>query len=147
MSRRAGPPHGAPPAARSVRELPALSDSAWAALVLSLSEEGGYFDTDNLISNERSYLHVVGPLRRMRGGAYLGVGPDQSFSYLAAARLLGARPAESAVFEDALAGVEAGRAGAFGYVIGVDRIGQSKELFQHGATVVVSDLAQLLEGA
>jgi hypothetical protein len=76
----------APPPARAVRTLPALSDSAWAALVLSLSEEGGYFDTDNLISNERSYLHVLAPLRRMRGGAYLGVGPDQSFSYLAAAR-------------------------------------------------------------
>lgn len=72
--------------ATSTRALPALSDSAWAALVLSLSEEGGYFDTDNLISNERSYLHVLGPLRSMRGGAYLGVGPDQSFSYLAAAR-------------------------------------------------------------
>jgi hypothetical protein len=73
-------------AARAVRELPALSDAAWAQLVLSLSEPGGYFDTDNLISNERSYLHVVAPLRRMRGGAYVGVGPDQSFSYLAAAR-------------------------------------------------------------
>ena len=67
-------------------ELPALSDSAWGALVLSLSEEGGYFDTDNLISNERSYLHVLAPLRSMAGGAYVGVGPDQSFSYLAAAR-------------------------------------------------------------
>jgi hypothetical protein len=54
--------------------------------VLSSSEEGGYFDTDNLISNERSYLHVLAPLRRMGGGAYVGVGPDQSFSYLAAAR-------------------------------------------------------------
>lgn len=77
---------GAPPAARALRQLPSLSDSAWGALVLSLSEESGYFDTDNLISNERSYLHVVGPLRRLRGGAFIGVGPDQSFSYLAAAR-------------------------------------------------------------
>ena len=71
---------------RALLQLPALSDSAWGALVLSLSEEGGYFDTDNLISNERSYLHVLAPLRRMEGGAYIGVGPDQSFSYLAAAR-------------------------------------------------------------
>ena len=70
----------------AVKELPALSDSAWGALVLSLSEEGGFFDTDNLISNERSYLHVLGPLRGMQGGAYIGVGPDQSFSYMAAAR-------------------------------------------------------------
>ena len=67
-------------------ELPALSDREWAALVLSLSEEGGFFDTDNLISNEGSYLHAVGPLRRLRGGAYIGVGPDQNFSYVAAAR-------------------------------------------------------------
>jgi hypothetical protein len=73
-----------PAAPTAVRELPALSDSAWGALVLSLSEEGGFFDTDNLISNERSYLHVLGPLRSIQGGAYIGVGPDQSFSYLAA---------------------------------------------------------------
>ena len=74
---------GASPA---LLELPALADSAWGALVLSLSEEGGYFDTDNLISNERSYLHVLAPLRRLEGGAYVGVEPDQSFSYLAATR-------------------------------------------------------------
>ena len=50
-----------------------------------LSEPGGYFDTDNLISNERSYLQVV-PLERAGsgGGVYLGVGPDQNFSYIAA---------------------------------------------------------------
>ena len=71
---------------RAVAELPAISDAEWGALVKSLSEQGGYFDTDNLISNERTYLEVIGPLRKMRGGAYLGVGPDQSFSYLAAAR-------------------------------------------------------------
>jgi beta-phosphoglucomutase-like phosphatase (HAD superfamily) len=50
------------------------------------------------------------------------------------------------VFEDALAGVSAGRAGAFGYVIGVDRVGQAAELKTHGADVVVRDLAELLEG-
>ena len=51
----------------------------------SLSEQGGYFDTDNLISNERSYLQVIPDLRRpaVRGGAYIGVGPDQNFSYIA----------------------------------------------------------------
>lgn len=69
-----------------MRELPALTDSAWAELVLSLSEEGGFFDTDNLISNEGSYLRAVGRLRELRGGAYLGVGPDQNLSYIAAAR-------------------------------------------------------------
>ena len=77
---------GAAPAAyRAVRALPALSDSAWTALVISLSEASGFFDTDNLISNERTYLHVIGALRRLEGGAYLGVGPDQNFSYIAVA--------------------------------------------------------------
>jgi len=54
-------------------------------LVERLSEAGGYFDSDNLVSNETSYLHVLGALRRegVKGGAYLGVGPEQSFSYLA----------------------------------------------------------------
>jgi hypothetical protein len=58
----------------------------FAALVDSLSEPGGYFDTDNLISNERSYLHVLPVLEQLkvRGGAYIGVGPDQNFSYIAA---------------------------------------------------------------
>jgi hypothetical protein len=67
---------------------PALSDSAFAALSSSLSAEGGYFDTDNLISNEASYLHVLGPLRErgVRGGVYVGVGPDQNFSYMAEVR-------------------------------------------------------------
>jgi beta-phosphoglucomutase family hydrolase len=66
-------------------------------------------------------------------------------TFLAAGRLLGAEPAEAAVFEDALAGVEAGRAGAFGWVVGVDRSGQADDLRRHGADVVVQDLAELLE--
>jgi beta-phosphoglucomutase family hydrolase len=67
-------------------------------------------------------------------------------SYLAGARRLGVEPAEAAVFEDALSGVEAGHAGHFGLVVGVDRVGQSEELRRHGADVVVKDLAELLEG-
>jgi len=66
-------------------------------------------------------------------------------TFLAAARLLGVPPDAAAVFEDALAGVEAGRAGKFGFVVGVDRVGQADELRQHGADVVVSDLGDLLE--
>jgi beta-phosphoglucomutase family hydrolase len=66
-------------------------------------------------------------------------------TFLAAARALGLTPAESVVFEDALAGVEAGRAGKFGYVVGVDRVGQAAALREHGASVVVPDLAELLE--
>ncbi len=65
-------------------------------------------------------------------------------TFLAGARALGVAPAESAVFEDALAGVEAGRAGRFGYVVGVDRFGQAETLLRHGADIVVSDLAELL---
>ena len=66
-------------------------------------------------------------------------------TFLAAARKLGVQPAHAAVFEDALAGVEAGRAGSFGFVVGVDRVGQTDALKQHGADVVVKDLAELLE--
>jgi beta-phosphoglucomutase family hydrolase len=65
-------------------------------------------------------------------------------TFLAAARRLGVEPAQAAVFEDALAGVEAGRAGSFGFVVGVDRVGQADALRAHGADVVVSDLAELL---
>jgi beta-phosphoglucomutase family hydrolase len=68
-------------------------------------------------------------------------------TYLAAARALGVEPAQAAVFEDALSGVEAGRAGHFGYVVGVDRVGQGKQLRSHGADAVVTDLAILLEVA
>jgi hypothetical protein len=61
--------------------------SSFAAQVAALSEPGGYFDTDNLISNERSYLQVLPALQRtVQGGAYIGVGPDQNFSYIAAVR-------------------------------------------------------------
>ena len=59
-------------------------------------------------------------------------------------RRLGVAPDRAAVFEDAIAGVEAGRAGGFGCVVGVDRIGHADELRAHGADVVVNDLAELL---
>src|SRR5271170_3188628 len=65
-------------------------------------------------------------------------------TFLDAARMLGVAPASAAVFEDALAGVAAGRAGKFGLVVGVDRVGQGDELRKHGADVVVKDLADLL---
>jgi beta-phosphoglucomutase family hydrolase len=65
-------------------------------------------------------------------------------TYLAGAKALGLAPAQAAVFEDALAGVAAGRAGAFGFVVGVDRVGQADALREHGADVVVTDLAELL---
>ena len=65
-------------------------------------------------------------------------------TFVAAARNFGLEPKDATVFEDALAGVAAGRAGAFGFVVGVDRVGQRQELLDHGADVVVDDLAELL---
>jgi len=64
-------------------------------------------------------------------------------TFLAAARDLGLDAPRSAVFEDALAGMDAGRAGGFGYVVGVDRVGQADALYAHGAHVVVKGLAEL----
>lgn len=63
-------------------------DTSLAATVARLSEPGGFFDSDNLISNETSYLHVVPRLQQLgvRGGAYVGVGPDQNYSYIATIR-------------------------------------------------------------
>jgi beta-phosphoglucomutase family hydrolase len=66
-------------------------------------------------------------------------------TFLAGARALRLEPAQAVVFEDALAGVAAGRAGRFGYVVGVDRVGQADALAEHGADVVVTDLADLLD--
>jgi beta-phosphoglucomutase family hydrolase len=80
---------------------------------------------------------VVAAREKLRGKP----APD---TYLAGARELGVGPAHAAVFEDALAGVAAGRAGAFGWVVGVDRVGQASALREHGADVVVTDLSQLL---
>ena len=65
-------------------------------------------------------------------------------TFLKAAALLGVEPAHAAVFEDAIAGVRAGRDGGFGTVVGVDRVGQAAELHQNGANIVVTDLADLL---
>ncbi|MEX0789339.1 MAG: beta-phosphoglucomutase family hydrolase [Actinomycetota bacterium] len=75
---------------------------------------------------------------QLRGKPY----PD---TFLYAARALGVEPGAAAVFEDALAGVKAGRDGGFGYVIGVDRAGQAEALLAAGADVVVQDLAELLQ--
>ncbi|MFE7856733.1 HAD family hydrolase [Streptomyces sp. NPDC101209] len=79
---------------------------------------------------------VVAAERRLPGKPR----PD---TFLAAARDLGVDPKRAAVFEDALAGMDAGRSGHFGYVVGVDRVGQTEALYQHGADVVVKDLAEL----
>ncbi|MEU6067016.1 beta-phosphoglucomutase family hydrolase [Streptomyces sp. NPDC047082] len=79
---------------------------------------------------------VVASERKLPGKPH----PD---TFLAAARDLGVEPSAAAVFEDALAGMDAGRSGHFGYVVGVDRVGQADALYAHGADVVVEDLAEL----
>jgi beta-phosphoglucomutase family hydrolase len=66
-------------------------------------------------------------------------------TFLAGAEALGVRPGEAAVFEDSLAGVTAGRAGGFGIVVGVDRVGHREALLSAGAHIVVADLAELLD--
>jgi beta-phosphoglucomutase family hydrolase len=81
---------------------------------------------------------VVAAQRRLPGKPH----PD---TFLAAAHDLGVEPKSAAVFEDALAGMDAGRSGHFGYVVGVDRVGQADALRAHGADVVVRDLAELGE--
>ncbi|MEU3338639.1 HAD family hydrolase [Streptomyces sp. NPDC002144] len=79
---------------------------------------------------------VVAAERKLPGKPH----PD---TFLAAARDLGIEPSHAAVFEDALAGMDAGRSGHFGYVVGVDRVGQAEALSAHGADVVVKDLSEL----
>ncbi|MFE2385767.1 HAD family hydrolase [Streptomyces misionensis] len=107
-----------------------VSSSANARDVLTAAGIGDLFDgrIDGVVAHER----------RLRGKP----APD---TYLEAARELAVEPGAAAVFEDALAGVAAGRAGRFGLVVGVNRVGQADELRAHGADVVVRDLAELLE--
>jgi beta-phosphoglucomutase family hydrolase len=81
--------------------------------------------------------HQVAEENQLRGKP----APD---TFLEAAKMLGVAAANAVVYEDALAGVAAGRAGHFGFVVGVDRVGQADQLHAHGADVVVKDLAELL---
>ena len=106
-----------------------VSSSANTSDVLAAAAIRDLFDVqiDGLVAERR---HLTGK-----------PAPD---TFLAAARELGVPPARAAVFEDALAGVAAGRAGRFGFVVGVDRVGQEDALHKHGADVVVADLADLL---
>ena len=107
-----------------------VSSSANTAQVLDAVGIADLFDAriDGVVAAER---HLAGK-----------PAPD---TFIAGAAAIGAGPATAAVFEDALAGVEAGRAGGFALVVGVDRVGQADELRRHGADVVVSDLSELME--
>jgi beta-phosphoglucomutase family hydrolase len=107
-----------------------VSASANAAQVLESAGIAGLFDAriDGIVAVER----------HLRGKP----APDM---FLAGAEAVGAPPAEAAVLEDALAGVAAGRAGRFGLVVGVDRVGQADALKAQGADVVVTDVRELLD--
>lgn len=104
-------------------------------------------------ANTADVLHVTG-LDEFVEGRVDGVtlkeqnlrGKPAPDSFLAGAKVVGAAPARCVVFEDAIAGVQAGRAGTFGYVVGVNRIDDKhgQALLEQGADVVVDDLAQLL---
>ncbi|MBQ0878707.1 MULTISPECIES: beta-phosphoglucomutase family hydrolase [Streptomyces] len=95
------------------------------------------------IDAERLFdVRVDGVVARERGLP----GKPRPDTFLAAARDLGVEPSRAAVFEDALAGMDAGRSGHFGYVVGVDRVGQTDALYAHGADRVVKDLAELGPG-
>jgi beta-phosphoglucomutase family hydrolase len=96
----------------------------------------------NSVDIEDLFEAVVDGLVAEREGLAGKPAPD---TFLAGARELGVEPAQAAVFEDALAGVEAGRAGNFGWVVGVNRTGQAEALAEHGADVVVDDLSELIE--
>jgi beta-phosphoglucomutase family hydrolase len=109
-----------------------VSSSANCRAVLAAAGLAGHFDS--VVDG------VVAEQRKLAGKP----APD---TYLAAASDLEVQPSAAAVFEDALAGVQSGRAGKFGWVVGVDRVGQSAELRAAGADVVVTDLAELLPAA
>jgi HAD superfamily hydrolase (TIGR01509 family) len=106
-----------------------VTSSANCASVLASAGLTGRFDAivDGMVAAQQ---HLAGK-----------PAPD---TYLAAARALGVPADAAVVYEDALAGVASGRAGHFGYVVGVDRVGQAGALRASGADVVVSDLADLL---
>ncbi len=123
----------------SARYLQAVADAGVAIGVVTSSANGAaVLDVTGLACFVQARVDgVVIQREGLRGKP----APD---SFLAGARALGVAPSAAAVFEDALAGVEAGRAGGFGYVVGVDRGDQADALREHGADVVVTDLADLL---
>lgn len=131
---------GVQPYAGSVRYVKAAREAGLRRAVVSSSENcrdvlaaAGIADLFEVIIDG-----LVAERERLKGKP----APD---TYLAGASALGVQPAQAAVFEDALAGVEAGRAGRFGLVVGVDRVGQAQALRAHGAEKVVTDLAELLK--
>jgi beta-phosphoglucomutase family hydrolase len=124
----------------SVRYVEAVRDAGLRRAVVSSS--ANTHDVLRVTGIEDLFEVVVDGLTIERDGLKGKPAPD---SFLAGARALGAEPSAAVVFEDALAGVEAGRTGHFGCVVGVDRVGHADALREHGADVVVKDLSELLE--
>lgn len=131
---------GVTPYPGSVRYLQAAKDAGLRIGVVTSSANGErVLDAAGLTSFVEARIDgIVIAAQRLRGKP----APD---SFLAGAKALGVEPRNAAVFEDALAGVQAGKIGGFGHVVGVNRAHQAGELLAHGADVVVDDLAELLE--
>jgi beta-phosphoglucomutase family hydrolase len=131
---------GVEPYAGSVRFAEAARDRGLRRAVVSSSTNC----RDVLVAAGIDHLFeaVVDGVVAEREGLAGKPAPD---TFLHGGKLVGAEPAQAVVFEDALAGVEAGRAGNFGWVVGVDRTGQADALRSRGADIVVQDLAELLE--
>lgn len=125
----------------SVRYAEAARDAGLRRAVVSSSANAG--DVLAAARIEHLFETVIDGRDADRGALDGKPSPDM---FLAGSRAVDTAPRNAAVFEDALAGVEAGRNGSFGYVVGVNRSGQANALCDRGADVVVCDLAELLEG-
>jgi HAD superfamily hydrolase (TIGR01509 family) len=131
--------HGVQVYEGSMRYLRAVREAGLAIAVVTASANGGQVVAAGGFADLIDAR--VDGLVAKRDGLRGKPAPD---GFLAGARALDVEPAHAAVFEDALAGIAAGRAGDFGFVVGVDRVGQADELRERGADVVVQDLDQLL---
>ncbi len=132
--------HGVEPYEGSVRYVHAARDAGMRRAVVSSSTNTR--DVLAAAGIEDLFEQIVDGVVAEQQHLHGKPAPD---TYLAGARALAVRPDQAAVFEDALAGVQAGRAGHFRFVVGVDRVGQAQALRDHGADVVVQDLAELLD--
>ena len=132
--------HGVEPYEGSVRYVHAARDAGLRRAVVSSSTNTR--DVLRAAGIDQEFDEIIDGVVAEREHLAGKPAPD---TYLAGARAVGVKPSEAAVFEDALAGVEAGRAGQFGIVVGVDRVGQADALREHGAEIVVQDLAEMLD--
>jgi beta-phosphoglucomutase family hydrolase len=134
--------HGVQAYDGSVRYVKAVREAGLHRVVVSSSTNCR--DVLKAAGIEELFEHVVDGHTAAQEGLQGKPAPD---TFLAGARAVGVEPQAATVFEDALAGVAAGRAGGFGFVVGVDRVGQADALRAHGADIVVRDLAELLDRA